>query len=426
MDRLISQKAKRTKDPAISYLLTVALETPGLISLAAGLVDQDSLPAKETADLLQYVQQDEEFRLPSLQYGATEGLLRLRQELMQYLRESDGVEYPKDSFGLENVVITNGSQQFLHLVSESLIDPGDIVLVCDPTYFVFLGVLESVGAKAIGVKLDEQGMNPDALDRCLASLQASGEIDRLKMIYITTYYQNPTGVSLSLERRKRIFDRVRTLNEEGHCVCLLEDTAYRELGFDEDSGPSMKSLDVDNRFIAMTGSFSKAFAPGLRLGYGIMPPWLTPHVLRQKGNEDFGSTNLNQHLAWASLSSGELRKHSADLRTLYRRKSEVMREAIEKFFPEGVDWIIPQGGLYYWVHLPPEIETGGKSELFKAALEHKTVYVPGECCCAARPEGPPNRSSLRLTFAYISEKEITEGVRRLGAAMRQVMKAAHV
>jgi len=427
MDHLISAKALRTPDPPISYLLKIALETPGMISLAAGLVDQETLPAAEVSKLLEYLQQDDKCRLPSLQYGTTGGLQCLRQAVLKYLREADGVDYPEDLFGWQNVVITNGSQQYLHLVAESLIDPGDIVLVSDPTYFVFMGVLEGVGARTLGVRFDEEGMVPEALDEVLAQLKAGGDISRLKLIYVQSYYQNPTGVSLSAERRKRIFERVRRLDrEEGHFVCLLEDSAYRELYFEDVQVPSMKSLDVENRYIAMTGSFSKAFAPGLRLGYGLMPPWLLPHVLRQKGNEDFGSTNLCQHLAWASMETGEFLSHVDDLRGRYRRKSERMLSAIEEYFPEGVRWIKPRGGLYVWATLPKGIETGGESELFKAALRHKTVYVPGEYCYAARPEGPPNRRSLRLTYAYISEEEITEGVRRLGAALREVMKAVQV
>ena len=426
MNRLISSRARRNKDSAISYLINVALETPGMISLAAGLVDQESLPSKEVAELLHHLQEDERYRQTSLQYGATEGLLGLRQSILNYLKEADRIEYPPDKINTDHVVITNGSQQFLHLVAESLIDQGDIVLVSDPTYFVFLGVLDGVGARTIGIELDEEGMVPESLDRTLEVLKSTGEIDRLKMIYVTTYFQNPTGVSLSLERRKQIFDRVKALDAEGHPVCILEDTAYRELSFESDCGPTMKSMDVDNRYITLTGSFSKAFAPGLRLGYGIMPSWMTPHIIRQKGNEDFGSSNLTQHLVWAAQNTSEFHKHSADLREIYRHKSQVMIESIEKYFPEGVHWIVPRGGLYVWVTLPEGIETGGESELFKAALEHKALYVPGEYCYATRPEGPPNRSSLRLTFAYISEDEIVEGVRRLGRAMAQVMKMAQV
>lgn len=397
-----------------------------MISLAAGLVDQATLPAGEVARLLEFLQRQEKCRLPSLQYGTTEGLQCLRQAVLRYLREADGVDYPDEVFGWKNVVVTSGSQQYLHLVAESLIDPGDIVLVSDPTYFVFMGVLESVGARTLGVPLDAQGMIPEALEETIERLKASGEIDRLKLIYVQSYFQNPTGVSLSPERRKRIFDLVQRLDRQGHFVCLLEDSAYRELYFENVQVPSMKSLDVDNRYIAMTGSFSKAFAPGLRLGYALMPEWLVPHVLRQKGNEDFGSSNLCQHLAWASMETGAFRKHAEELRARYRRKCERMLAAIEQYFPEGVRWHKPQGGLYIWVSLPKGIESGAGSELFKAALRHKTVYVPGEYCYAVRAEGPPDRSSMRLTYAYITEEEITEGVRRLGEALREVMKTVQV
>jgi len=429
MDRLLSKRARRTRDCSISYLLKVALETPGVISLAAGLVDQETLPAGKVAELLAFLQKDEHYRLPSLQYGSTEGLLCLRRAIIDYLRESDGAAYPDDKFGADNMVITNGSQQFLHLIADCLLDPGDIVLVSDPTYFVFMDVLNSAGARTLGIEFDDHGMVPESLERTVEALKASGDIDRLKMIYVITYYQNPTGISLAPERRKRIFDLVRRLDAEGRFVCLLEDTAYRELYFDQEQGdasPSIKAMDTENKYVAMTGSFSKAFAPGLRLGYAIMPSWLTPHILRQKGNEDFGSSNLTQHLAWAALKTGKLKPHSADLRAMYRRKCEIMIRAIEEHFPEGVRWVVPSGGLYVWATLPEGIETGGDSLLFKAALDHKVLYVPGEYCYAARPEGPPNRRSMRLTYAYISEKEIVEGVRRLGAAMAEVMNLARV
>jgi len=205
MEHLLSRKAKLTVDSAISYLLKVALETPGVISLAAGLVDQESLPSGGVSKLLKYVQERKDCCQPSLQYGTNAGLMRLRKAVLDYLRKADEAPYPDEIFGPQNLVITNGSQQFLHMITECLVDPGDIVLVSDPTYFVYMGKLESAGARVFGIELDEDGMVPESLERTIEQIKADNLLSRLKMIYVTTYYQNPTGMSLSPQRREKIF-----------------------------------------------------------------------------------------------------------------------------------------------------------------------------------------------------------------------------
>lgn len=416
----LSARARRTSEPQISWLLKKPLENPNMISLAAGLVDQQTLPAQAVQKLLALLFANEDTAKRALQYGTTEGEATLRQTLAQRLEEQ-GLHGPIDP---ENIVISNGSQQLLFLATDVLVDPGDIVLVEDPTYFVYMGTLDAVGARTIGIPTDDEGIIPEALEETLRSLQAAGELPRVKILYVMTYFQNPKGSSHTWKRREQIYEIVERYSSDENYIYILEDAAYYELKFEGEDVPFLKTLDPGNERVLLAMTFSKAFAPGFRLGYGYLPSVLTPHILNQKGNHDFGSGNLAQNLIYHALVTGIFDEHAAMLRERYRRKRDLMLDVIRRHFPPEVKYLEPKGGLYVWVTMPEGVSTSPGSRFFDEALAREVLYVPG-CYCYAQEEGrmkPDNQ--LRLCYAYIREEPMVEGLKRLADACVAALKSA--
>ena len=302
----LSRRRQWAAGQAISFLMQQAVENPHVISLAAGLVDSSSLPIDETRDVLRTVLDDQVLAQQALQYGTTQGSERLRKEVGRLLGRYEGLSNRAIDPG--QIVLTTGSQQLLSLVGEVLLDPGDICLVAAPTYFVFLSVLSGLGARAIPVDADDQGMRVDLLEEQLARLAAAGELPRVKLIYVVSYYENPSGISLSEERRQRVVEIARRWSKDQR-IFVLEDAAYRDLRYDGPVHPSVWSFDAERETVILAQTFSKSFSPGLRVGFGVVPDSLVRPICDRKGNEDFGSAHFNQRIMTAVLESGRYESH---------------------------------------------------------------------------------------------------------------------
>lgn len=420
----LSQRWHWASKGAISYLMQQAVENPQCISLAAGLVDPHSLPIEETRAAVQQMLANETDGRTVLQYGTTAGSERLRRHLISHLARLEGVEVEELNIDAEQVILTTGSQQLLSLVGEVLLDPGDICLVAAPTYFVFLGVLEGLGARVIPVDTDADGMRMDALEEQLRRIEADGDLHRVKMIYLVSYYENPSGVALATERRSEAVEIARRWSKE-HRLFVLEDAAYRELRYDGPVLPSVWSHDADRRSVVLAQTFSKSFSPGLRIGFGVVPKELVRPICDRKGNEDFGSANFNQHLLATVFERNAYYSHVEKVRESYRVKRDAMLAAAHCFFSDipGVEWVHPHGGLYVWMTLPQAVSTGFESRLFEQAVHAEQVmYVPGELCYAPPENGiarPANQ--MRLSYGVQTPEGITEGMRRLANAVRAVV-----
>lgn len=408
----LSRKALRTKEQPISYLMEQAVANPNVISLAAGLVDYHTLPVEETGQVMEALLSDVGAAQKALQYGTTEGFLELREELLTRYRPQ-GVP-----LSVDHVVLSSGSQQLLHLTAEALVDPGDIVLLSAPSYFVFMGTLQSVGARMIGIPMDEDGMRPELLRAKLSELDKAGQLDRVKLVYLVTYFQNPTGISLKPSRREEIFNIVKEFHSKHH-IFILEDAAYRELYYEGEDTPPIKSYDKDNDTVIYLGTFSKPYSPGMKTGFGFLPEPLVTPICQIKGSHDFGTNNFTQHVLDRVMKMGLLDKHLRIVREEYIRKSGIMYEALRQHLPQEAHFLKPAGGLYIWVELPPDVETGPGSALVKSALEHGVLYVPGEYCYPTESEVKKNQ--MRLTFGVSTVDELTRGVKRLGEAVSEVL-----
>ncbi len=418
----LSKRWHWAQGQAISFLMQQAVENPECISLAAGLVDYSSLPVDETQQALAKLLSNDDRARGALQYGTTQGAERLRKLLLEHLARLEGCSVAELGVDANQLVLTTGSQQFLSLVGEILLDPDDICLVAAPTYFVFLGVLNGLGARAVSVAADEDGMCPDALEAELRRIEAEGELDRVKLIYLVSYYENPSGVSLSAARRTRMIEIARAWSRKQRIV-ILEDAAYRELRYDGPVLPSTWGLDTSRDTVIIAQTFSKSFAPGVRVGYGVVPRALVGPLCDRKGNEDFGSANFNQHLMADVIEQGLYDQHVAEVRAAYRTKRDCMLRAIDRYFEDlpGVHWVHPHGGLYVWMTLPESIPTGFNSALFHRASQiEKVMYVPGELCHAGPLETRP-RHQMRLSFGVQTPVGIEQGIERLANAVRHQM-----
>jgi 2-aminoadipate transaminase len=419
----LSDHAQRSAHQAIGFLMQQAVENADCISLAAGLVDEQSLPVSTARESVNDLLSDVDAGRKILQYGTTPGPEPLRQVIRSYLAEleqrSDGLK----DLPLSQLFMTTGSQQLLSLVSQALFNPGDICLVAAPTYFVFIDVLQAAGAKIVPVKSDENGMQPEALEQALQKIEAAGELHRVRLVYVVSYFENPSGISVSAERRPALLEITQRYSKS-HRILLLEDAAYRELRYEGTADPSIWSFDKSRETVILAQTFSKSFSPGIRVGFGVLPQALIKAVSDLKGNEDFGSAHLNQHVMASVLKNGVYKQHVQLVRDSYRKKRDAMLAAVQTEFGDiaGVEWVRPSGGMYVWMKLPDTIGTGFQSELFKQATQvDKVMYVPGELCYpAAWAERP--RCEMRLSFGVQGIDGITEGIRRLARAVRSVMQ----
>jgi 2-aminoadipate transaminase len=459
--QVLSKMGRRTVEPPISWLMHAALSRPKLISLAAGFTDNASLPVAEARAALNQVLHSPKTGRPALQYGSTAGDPALRKLTAEYLRKLDlggmpcwrpqnqGRRHavPPETYSPERLLITSGSQQLLYLTTEALCDEGDIVLVEDPTYFVYLGILQSRGLRARGVRLERDGLDLAHLESILRSLKSSGELRRVKMIYLVCYFQNPTGVTTSFEKKAAMLRLLKKFERAtGHPIYLLEDAAYRELRFDPveavcDRRTSDEMTNIRRSQTAATssgeksalavpgaaghviyaGTFTKPFATGARVGYGVLPEPVLSAVKHIKGNHDFGTANLLQQLFVRALASGIYGRQVARLQKRYAHKARVMKRAIKKHFPAAVEWWEPEGGMYFWARLPRNVPTGVKSKVFQTALKNDVLYVPGEICYADDPARRKPNHEMRISFGNASEADIREGIARLGTVLRKLI-----
>ena len=236
---MLSRRAGWAAHQPISELMQRALAHPELISLAAGFVDQVSLPVEATRQAIDAVLAEPRWAQAALQYGTPAGHLPLREAVLQHLYENDGEALAGQHLSVDQVLITAGSNELLHLLVDTLCDPGDIVLCPEPTYFVFLGILHNIGVRAVGVAADEQGLVPEALEEELARLDAAGELSKVKALYVVSYFDNPSTVTLAQERRGPIVEAIKRFSRHG-TIRIIEDAAYRELRFEGDDVPSLR------------------------------------------------------------------------------------------------------------------------------------------------------------------------------------------
>ena len=384
--------SRRIKGSVIRELLKLTNKAD-MISFAGGLPSPQSFADKEIARIASKVLQERP--AVALQYGPTEGLEELRIELAK-LMALDGFE----GITSENILITASSQQGLDLVGRVFIDQTDPILVELPTYLGGLQAFSAYGANFVGVKSDENGVLINDLHKKLQLLKDSEE--HYKFIYTVPDFQNPSGITWSTERRQQLIDIANEYN-----LLVVDDSPYRELRFEGTKPPALHVLDNQNNVITLR-SFSKIFAPGLRLGWIVAHPDIIKKLAVAKQSVDLCSNSLGQLIAAEFLKEGLLENHVKKIIDIYREKRDAMIEALEKYMPKnaGIKWVKPEGGLFMWLQLPKQISA---DEMFYDAVERKVAYVIGS---AFHCDGT-GQNTMRLNFSFPTIKEIDQGIKRI-------------
>lgn len=394
--QFLSANAKRMKRSEIRELLKLT-RRPGIISFAGGLPAPDLFPVEEIKEMTGRVLEKDGKN--ALQYGPTEGDNRLREELAKIMR-NDGFDT-----AIDNIIVVTSSQQGLDLVAKIFLDPGDIVMTGRPTYVGAIQAFNSYGAVMIGVELDGEGTQTALLDREIQKLVSRGK--KPKFIYEIPDFQNPSGLTMSLKRRKELI-----VIAEKYDLIIIEDSPYRQLRFEGKPEPSMIGMNPE-RVIALY-TFSKILLPGFRLGWMVGPSDIIQKVVTAKQSVDLCTSPFTQSILFEFLSSGLLEKQIEKIIAAYRDKRDFMLTKLDEFMPKikGIAWTRPQGGLFLWVTLPDDMDAG---EMFLSAIEKNVAYVVGT---AFYPD-EGGKNSFRLNFSYSSKKEIDEGIRRLAETITE-------
>ena len=379
----------REPDPLVRDVLALT-ERHDVISLAAGLPAAELLPL----DDLRRVQEEILVRKgpEALLHSPTEGVTAFREAICRHMVPRGIRSSP------EEVLVTSGSQQGLDLVARTLLSPGDVVVVEEPSYFGALEVFRSARVRLLGVPTDADGMRTDVLEALLAR-------QRPRLIYTLPTFQNPSGCVLSLPRRRHLLELAWR-----HQVPILEDDPYSDLRYEGEALPSLKALDPYGHVIHLS-SFSKVLFPGLRLGWIAAPRPLVRQLALVKQTVDLHSGTLGQWIVEGFLSGGLFAKHLETTRAAYRRRRDVLLAALEEEAPAGFTWNRPEGGFYVWCRLPEDVPP---TRLLAQAAAERVAYLPGG---ASFVEEPPV-NSIRLNFTFAPEEQLREGVRRLGRALR--------
>lgn len=398
MDRelLFSARARSMKRSVIRELLKLT-SNPEIISFAGGLPAPETFPVAEVAMATNKVLWEESDK--ALQYGSTEGDMRLRQDLADLMKQ-DGT--PADP---SNILVTVASQQGLDFVGKIFLDPGDTCVVGLPTYLGALQAFRSYQGKPVGVPLDDHGMRPDMLADIIRRLESENR--RPKFIYVIPDFQNPAGVTIPENRRREI---IRIAREGGYLI--IEDTPYRQLRYTGKHEPTFQSMAPDSVLSLYT--FSKILMPGFRLGWAYGPDWIIDKMVMAKQGTDLCSPPFNQAIAHHVMASGALQKGLVKTIELYARRRELMLSCLDNHLLDvpGIKWTKPEGGLFLWLTLPEGMDS---DDMFHAAIQEKVAYVPGS---AFYPDEDDHRS-MRLNFSYASEMQICEGVKRLSALIHK-------
>ena len=399
-ERYFSEKARLMKASEIRELLKL-VESSDVISLAGGLPAPETFPVEQIKEITKEVL--EKHADKALQYGTTKGFTPLRLALARWMERRYGIPMSK-----VEIMMVAGSQQALDLIGRVFINPGDLVVVEGPTYLAALQAFKYYDPEFISIPMDHDGMRVDLLEEKLKELKAQGK--KVKFVYTVSTFQNPMGVTMSVDRRKHL---VELANE--YDFLIVEDSPYTELRYSGEPVPPVKHFDDTGRVIYL-GTFSKILAPGFRLGWVAAQPQFIRKMEIAKQSIDLCANTLAQVIAWKYVENGYLDEHIPKIVEFYKPRRDAMLKALEEFMPGGVEWTRPDGGMFIWLTLPEEIDT---KLMLEKAVAKGVAYVPGEAFFAHRDV----KNTMRLNFTYVPEEKIREGVKRLAEVIEGEIKA---
>ena len=391
-----SDKVKHLEASAIREIFKM-LAKPDIISFAGGAPDPNLYPKNEFAQIAKEILETE--GATALSYGITEGYAPLRQWTRERL-QSQGILKAED-----DVIIVSGGQQGIDLCSKSLINPGDGVVCEEPSFIGGLNCFRSYNAELFGVPVLDDGLDTDKLEELVK------EHKNIKLLYTISTFQNPSGITISLEKRKKILELA-----EKYDFLIYEDNPYGELRFSGEEVPTLKSLDTYGRVIYF-GSYSKVLAPGMRLGFTSAPAPLLERMIICKQTQDVHTNVLSQMIAYKFVTTYSIDEHIAKLRAAYGKKCKLMMDLMDKYFPASVKHTCPQGGLFLFCTLPEGYDS---KELMKKALDKKVAFVPGTSCMI---DDKATYNTFRMNYSTPSEEQIEIGIKALGEVITEFLEA---
>lgn len=390
-EAVMSKRSARMKSSVIRELLKLTMQ-PDMISFAGGLPAPELFPVREFKEACNYIL--EHHGPQALQYGPTEGYPPLKEFLAESMQKYSVPAVPG------NILMTNGSQQALDLVGRLFINNGDKILTDAPTYLGAIQAWRVYKPQFITVPLDDDGMDPERVEKTLQQ-------HRVKFMYVLPNFHNPAGTTISYERRRRLVELAARYG-----AFIVEDDPYGELRFEgEDIAPLM-SMHKEN--VIYLSTFSKTLSPGIRLAWVVASERVIARLVQAKQGADLQTGTFVQYIAHDIVGRGIIKRHVKRIRSAYKERRDVMLTAMEEYFPPGVTWTRPQGGLFLWVRMPEHVDS---EELLKVAVEEKVAFVPG---VAFYPDGKEGHNCMRLNFSYAKPEMSREGIRRLGQAMLRV------
>ncbi len=400
LDSYVDRYAARTRGMSASEIraLFAVASRPEVVSLAGGMPNISGLPLDVIGSLVHRLVQTS--GTTAMQYGSGQGDPMLREQICEVMR-LEGISAHAD-----DVVVTVGSQQAVDLVTRILCDPGDVVLCEAPSYVGALGVFRAYQCDVVHVAMDDHGLRPQALRQALTTLASDGR--RVKFLYTIPNYHNPAGVSLSTDRRTEVLRICRDAD-----VLVLEDDPYGLLGFDGEPTRALRAEEAER--VVYLGSFSKTFAPGLRVGWAVAPHAVREKLVLAQESATLCPPTFSQAVVSTYLANHDWRGQVKSFVQLYRERCDAMLAALDDLMPPGIRWTVPTGGFYVWLTLPDGVDA---KAMLPRAVSARVAYIPGTAFYA---DGFGSQC-LRLSYCYPAPTRIREGVRRLAAVIEQELQ----
>ncbi len=395
MDYKFTESIASLAPSAIREILKYS-SVPGMISFAAGNPSPEAFPIKDIERITQNILQNNP--ISALQYSITEGYGPLRDTMKKYMKEK------WNSFGEnDELIITSGAQQVMDLMTKAFVEKGDTIICEKPTFIGSLNAFRSYGANLVGVEIDDDGMNVDSLEKALK------ENKNAKFIYTIPNFQNPSGVTMSLEKRKAIYSLAKKYG-----VIILEDNPYGEIRFAGEDIQTIKSLDTDG-LVVYAGSFSKVLSPGMRVGYAIGDKRIIAKLTVCKQTSDVHTTALSQMITDEFMKTVDFEKHLQKIKAIYRKKANLMMDLMDEYFKNKITYNKAEGGLFIWCKLPKQVDM--MDFCTKAVKDKKVALVPGTAFLINENE---ECHEFRTNYSTPTEQQLIEGMQKLGELVKEI------
>lgn len=394
MEYTFSDRTNNLKPSAIREIFKYASD-PSVVSLSAGNPSEDAFPVKELEEISARLFKEKPIEL--LQYSITEGYAPLRSYLLKYMKE-------KYNIGTENddILITTGAQQIMDFATKSLVNEGDVIITEAPSFIGSLNTFRSYNARLVGVEVESDGMNMEKLEQALQSN------NNVRFIYTIPNFQNPSGVTMSLEKRKKLYELAKK-----YSVLIVEDNPYGDLRYSGEFLPAIKTMDSEN-IVLYAGSFSKVVSPGMRVAYVIAPQQIIQKMTVCKQGSDVHTNIWSQMVCYEFMTKYDFEKHLENLRTIYRKKAQFCMDLLDKYCVPNITYDKIDGGLFIWCKLPKNVDM---LDFCKKAIENKVCVVPGN---AFLTDENQVSHGFRINFSTPTDEQLEKGIRILGELAKNI------